>query len=41
MVNNLIMSKIQMEYGGVYSIPISFLVDKKGELIRVYSGCNQ
>ena len=29
--------KIQMEYG-VYSIPISFLVDKKGELIRVYSG---
>ena len=29
--------KIQMEYG-VYSIPISFLVDKKGELIRVYNG---
>jgi len=29
--------KIQMDYG-VYSIPISFLVNKKGELIRVYSG---
>ncbi len=29
--------KIQMEYG-VYSILISFLVDKKGELMRVYSG---
>jgi len=29
--------KIQMEYG-VYSIPISFLVNKEGELIRVYSG---
>ena len=29
--------KIQMEYG-VYSIPISFLIDKKGELIRVYNG---
>ena len=32
------MSKIQMEYGGVYSIPISFLLDKNGEVIRVYPG---
>ena len=32
------MSKIQMEYGGIYSIPISFLIDKSGEVIRVYPG---
>jgi len=32
------MSKIQMEYGGVYSIPTSFLIDKYGEVIRVYPG---
>ena len=32
------MSKIQMEYGGVHSIPISFLIDKYGEVIRVYPG---
>ena len=32
------MSKIQMEYGGVYSIPMSFLIDKYGEVIRVYPG---
>ena len=32
------MSKIQMEYGGIYSIPMSFLIDKKGEVIRVYPG---
>ena len=32
------MSKIQMEYGGIYSIPMSFLIDKRGEVIRVYPG---
>ena len=32
------MSKIQMEYGGIYSIPITFLLNKKGEVIRVYPG---
>ena len=30
------MYKIQMEYGGVYSIPTSFLIDKYGEIIRFY-----
>ena len=29
--------KVQMEYG-VYSVPISFLINKNGELIRVYNG---
>jgi len=29
--------KVQMEYG-VYSVPISFLINKKGELVRVYNG---
>ena len=32
------MYKIQREYGGVYSIPQSFLIDKKGEVIRIYPG---
>ena len=32
------MSKIQRDYGGVYSIPMSFLIDKNGEIIRVYPG---
>ena len=32
------MSRIQMEYGGIYSIPITFLLNKKGEVIRVYPG---
>ena len=36
--NQYEMSKIQMEYGGVYSIPTSFLIDKYGEVIRVYPG---
>ena len=36
--NQYEMSKIQMEYGGVYSIPMSFLIDKYGEVIRVYPG---
>ena len=33
-----VMMKIQREYGGIYSIPMSFLVNKKGEIIRVYPG---
>ena len=32
------MAKIQRDYGGVYSIPMSFLIDKNGEIIRVYPG---
>ncbi len=35
--NQYEMSKIQREYG-VHSIPISFLLDKYGEVIRVYPG---
>ena len=33
-----IMMKIQREYGGIYSIPMSFLINKKGEIIRIYPG---
>tara|TARA_B100000029_G_scaffold470739_1_gene509808 strand:+ start:57 stop:665 length:609 start_codon:yes stop_codon:yes gene_type:complete len=33
-----IMQKIVMEYGGVYSIPMSFLIGKNNEIIRVYPG---
>ena len=33
-----VMMKIQREYGGIYSIPMSFLINKKGEIIRVYPG---
>ena len=32
------MMKIQREYGGIHSIPMSFLINKKGEIIRVYPG---
>ena len=32
------MMKIQRDYGGIHSIPMSFLIDKKGEIIRVYPG---
>ena len=32
------MMKIQRDYGGIHSIPISFLINKKGEIIRVYPG---
>ena len=32
------MMEIQMNYGGVYSIPMSFLIDKNREVARVYPG---
>jgi len=32
------MMKIQREYGGIHSIPMSFLINKKGEIIRIYPG---
>ena len=32
------MMRIQRDYGGVHSIPISFLINKKGEIIRIYPG---
>ena len=31
------MNKIQMEYG-VYAVPMSLLINKKGEVIRMYPG---
>ena len=34
--NQTTLSKIQREYGYIYSIPISFLINKEGEIIRVY-----
>ena len=33
-----VMQKVVMEYGGVYSIPMSFLIGKNNEIIRVYPG---
>ena len=32
------MNKIMKEYGGVYAVPSSFLIDKKGEIIWKYPG---
>ena len=32
------MMRIQRDYGGVHSIPMSFLINKKGEIIRIYPG---
>ena len=32
------MQNITYNYGGVYSIPTSVLVNKKGELTRIYPG---
>ena len=33
-----IMQNILLQYGGVYSVPMSFLINKKGEIVRVYPG---
>ena len=30
------MYKVQIDYGGVYSIPVSFLIDTEGIIQRVY-----
>lgn len=32
------MNQITSDYGGVYSIPTSFLIDKNGEVLRTYPG---
>ena len=32
------MQKVLSEYGGIYSIPISVLVDKNNQILRVYPG---
>ena len=32
------MEKVVLEYGGVYSIPMSFLIGKNNEILRVYPG---
>ena len=32
------MSKIMKEYGGVYAVPSSFLIDKKGKMVWKYPG---
>jgi len=32
------MNKIMKDYGGVYSVPSSFLVDRKGEIVWSYPG---
>jgi peroxiredoxin len=32
------MSKIMQEYGGVYAVPSSFLIDKKGKMVWKYPG---
>ncbi len=33
-----IMQNILLQYGGVYSVPMSFLISSKSEIIRVYPG---
>ena len=33
-----VMNKVTSDYGGVYSLPTSFLIDKNGEVIRTYPG---
>ena len=33
-----IMQNILLQYGGVYSVPMSFLINRKGEIVRVYPG---
>ena len=33
-----ILQNILLQYGGVYSVPMSFLINRKGEIIRVYPG---
>ena len=35
--NNIEMQKVLFDYGGVYSIPVSFLIDTNGIIQRVYS----
>ena len=32
------MQKMLSDYGGIYSIPISILVDKNNQILRVYPG---
>ena len=32
------MQKVLSEYGGIYSIPISVLIDKNNQILRVYPG---
>ena len=36
--NEMEMQKITYEYGGIYSIPTSVLINKKNELIKIYPG---
>jgi len=36
--NQIEMQKVVMEYGGVYSIPMSYLIGYNNEIIRVYPG---
>ena len=33
-----VMQKVLSEYGGIYSIPISVLIDKNNQILRVYPG---
>ena len=33
-----VIQKVMMEYGGIYSIPTSFLIGKNNEIVRVYPG---
>ena len=33
-----IMQNILLQYGGVYSVPMSFLINRNGEIVRVYPG---
>ena len=33
-----VMQNILLQYGGVYSVPMSFLISSKSEIIRVYPG---
>ena len=32
------MQKVLFDYGGVYSVPMSFLIDAEGNLMRLYPG---
>ena len=32
------MQNILLQYGGVYSVPMSFLINSEGEIVRVYPG---
>ena len=32
------MQKVLLDYGGVYSVPMSFLIDTEGSFLRIYPG---